>query len=55
MRTRATFKVGEWVKLPEGGTAEVLGEEQGFVKVRLDGESVGLYPPERLSAARQED
>ena len=44
-----TYKPGDRVQLPEGWNTEVLGVEDGKVRVRLDGEATGLYPPDRLT------
>lgn len=46
------FKAGDRVSVPEGWVTEVLGIEDGKVRVRLDGEATGLYPPELLAPAR---
>lgn len=47
-----SYQRGDRVRLPEGLTAEVLGViEAGLVLVRLDGETTGLYPSDRLTPA----
>lgn len=49
------YKPGERVCIPEGTVHEVLGIENGKVRVRLDGESTGFYPPEMVTPAGQEE
>lgn len=50
-----SYQSGDRVRLPEGLIAEVLGvTEDGLVRVRLDGNATGLYPPDRLAPAQQE-
>ena len=47
-----TYRAGDRVRLAEGFYAEVLGVlEEGLVLVRLDGETIGLYPAGRLAPA----
>lgn len=48
-RSRKDFQTGDHVRLPEGGVVAVLWTTtDGMVAVQLDGEAIGLYPPERL-------
>jgi len=46
------YKPGDRVHVPEGWVTEVLGIEDGKVRVRLDGEATGLYPPDLLTPSR---
>ncbi len=40
---------GDLVTLPEGGTARVLMVDGDEICVQLDGETVGIYPADRLT------
>lgn len=50
-----TFAPGDRVRLPEGIIAEVLAVDDETVVVRLDGESTGRYPADRLAPAPAEE